>query len=146
MDDVKILRNRFSELAQRAYSTGRCAFTDFLGLAELDILKSMKRELDYAGITLWGGADGCERTVARFGEQKREGSFPFPICCLAAEPVDRKFADKLTHRDILGAIMALGIERDTVGDIYIVDNSAYILCLEKVRDVILGGLSSAKRT
>lgn len=146
MSDDKIFSNRLSELAERAYASGRCTFTGFLGLAELDTLNRMKRELAYAGVTLYGGADGCERVIARFGAADDDSRFSFPISCIKAEPAEKKFADRLSHRDILGALMAIGIERDMTGDIYLLDNTAYIFCLEKVRDIIIGELKSAKRT
>ena len=39
-----------------------------------------------------------------------------------------KFADNFSHRDFLGAIMNLGIEREVVGDIAIKGKKAYIFC------------------
>ena len=66
-EEEKEWRNRFSELARRAYERGRYAFTDFLSLAEVQYLYAAEKELGYAGIALWGGFDGAERQVARFG-------------------------------------------------------------------------------
>jgi RNA-binding protein YlmH len=39
----------------------------------------------------------------------------------------------LTHRDVLGALMHLGVERDTFGDIYITDDHIYV---EVVSDLL----------
>ena len=49
----------------------------------------------------------------------------------------------LTHRDYLGSILALGIEREKLGDICIMDNgSAIVFCCSEVADFILYELSS----
>ena len=71
-------------------------------------------------VTAWGGADGAERVMLRFGNADLFGyEVPFPIVTIKAEPLNAKFADELTHRDFLGALMNLGIERDVIGDIIV---------------------------
>lgn len=138
------LQRRFAELAERAYTSGRTVFTDFLGLSELDLLLQVKPEVEYAGLTLFGGAEGCERVVARFGDGERNGAFP--IVCIQAEPAQQKFADALTHRDLLGALMHLSIAREKLGDLYLVNNVGYLFCLESVAPVILTELVKARHT
>ncbi len=52
----------------------------------------------------------------------------------------------LTHRDYLGSLLALGIERATLGDICVLDNfSAIIFCLPEVENFIFYELSSIGR-
>lgn len=140
-DELQKMR-RYGELAERAYSTGRCLFTDFLSMDEIDLLLQCKTEIDYAGVTLFGGAEGCERAVARFGD----GGADFPIVCIKAEPVQQKFADPLTHRDLLGALMHLNIAREKIGDIFLHENIGYLFCIESVAPVILDELTKARRT
>ena len=135
-------QRRFAELAERSYSTSRVLFSDFLSLGELDLLLQCKRDLDYAGVTLFGGAENCERVMARFGED----DVPFPIVCIKAEPAQQKFADALTHRDILGALMHLNIAREKLGDIYLHENVAYLFCSESVAPIILDELVKSRHT
>lgn len=141
-------KRRFAELAERSYSTGRYLFTDFLGLNELDLLLQCKQELDYAGITLFGGADNCERVMARFGSEdscpRADGGFP--IVCIRACPVQQKFADPLTHRDILGALMNLNLAREKLGDIYLSENIGYLFCTDAIAPIILEELVKARHT
>ena len=41
----------------------------------------------------------------------------------------------LSHRDYLGSILALGIERSTIGDICLInDNSAIVFCCAEIED------------
>ena len=44
---------------------------------------------------------------------------------------------------MLGAFMALGLTRDSIGDIIIVDSDIYLFVVEQVADFILQGMTSA---
>lgn len=109
---------------------------------EVDLLLQCKSEVEYAGLTLFGGTEGCERVMARFGEWEE----PFPIRCIKAEPAQQKFADALTHRDLLGAMMNLDIAREALGDIYLLDNVGYIFCKDSVAPILLEELTKARHT
>ncbi len=143
-NDEELLKKRFLELAKRADLTGRCTYTPFLGLAEQTILHTLEKELGGIEREAFGGAEGCERVVVRFGIPEEDETFPIRL--LKAEPVNKKFADKLTHRDILGALMGLGIERSATGDIVIRDSTAYIFLAEKMADYVRENLTAAKHT
>ena len=143
-EEEKAWRNRFSELARRAYERGRYAFTDILSLAEVQYLYAAEKELGYAGIALWGGFDGAERQVARFGRCDYEEAFP--VVALKISPSNVKFAEPLTHRDYLGALVNLGIERSTLGDICAAENGAYLYCLERIAPFIEENLKRVRHT
>lgn len=143
----ELLKRRFTELAERSYKNGHFTFTDFLGLAEQSALNSIKREISHAGITLFGGAKGTERLIARFGDEDGLGySEPFPIVCIKVSPKSYKFSEALTHRDYLGALMNLGIERDTLGDIVISGGDAYIFAKDTVSEHICESLTRVRHT
>ena len=105
--DEAVFKKKLLELASRANGSGRCTFTPFLGLAEQNILRCAEKELSGVIRTEFGGADGCERIMVRFGDLEDCGyACPFPIRCIRAIPRSKKFAEQLTHRDILGSLMA----------------------------------------
>ena len=113
--EIQQLKNRIRELADKSYNQNQYTFTGFLGLAEQDALWQVEREVKFAGITLYGGREEAERKLLRFGSEAELGyEQPFPICCIRIRPLSAKFADKLSHRDYLGALMNLGIERSTM--------------------------------
>ena len=60
------------------------------------------------------------------------GNIPFPPFKIT--PAYPKFAEKLGHRDILGSLMQLGIDRCKLGDILVGEQEAYLLCEETVAD------------
>ena len=147
MEDAELLGKRFIELAKRSYNSGIYTFTDFLGLAEQSVFDSIKKSIHGIPYKLFGGAEGAERVMVRFGNEDDLGYVvPFPIVCIKAEPVSQKFADKLTHRDFLGALLNLGIERSTLGDIPILENVGYIFASEEIAPFIISELTRVKRT
>ena len=146
-DGREFTKKRFAELAGICVSSGIFTFTDFLGLDELSLFEEVKRELSGVKYTLFGGAHGTERVMVRFGDPEELGwCEDFPIAVIEASPRAAKWADKLTHRDLLGAIMNLGVERSFIGDIAIIENVAYIFVKESLATFIEENLTRAKHT
>ena len=146
-EDYELLKKRFKELADKSYNGCYFTFTDFLGLMEQSAFAQMSDTLRGYTWVRYGGADGSERVMIRFGNADDIGyDVPFPIACIKIEPLAPKFADKLTHRDFLGALLNLGIERDTLGDIIIRDNVGYLFAKDDMAEFITGELSRVKRT
>lgn len=145
MDEAeKWWRSRFAELAQRAYERGRYAFTEFLSPAELGYFYSAEREYSYAGTRLWGGTEEAERKMIRFGDCDYEEEFP--IAALKIVPAGGKFPEPLTHRDYLGALLSLGIERSTLGDIFVSEKEAYVYCLSRIAPFLEENLLRVRHT
>ena len=85
--------------------------------------------------------------MIRFGSPEELGyEEDFPIVTLKIAPKSEKFADKLTHRDFLGALMSLGIEREVLGDIVIRDNVGYLFAKEDIAEYIKDSLTEIKHT
>lgn len=147
MNETELFTKRIGELAGIAASHGRFVFTDFLTLAEQSEVNRLKNRPGAAEVKLFGGAEGAERVIARFGSESDAGyDEPFPIRLLKITPKDRRFSRELGHRDVLGALMALGIKRQTLGDIVIRDGDAYLFCLERIAPYVEKNLASAGST
>ena len=147
MTQEEVLQKRFEELAHKSYQNRMYTFTNFLSPSEQDLFFRMERELSYASPTLYGGMEGTERQMIRFGAKEEFGyEEEFPITCVVAEPLMLKFADALSHRDFLGALMNLGMERELLGDIIVKDRTGYIFCMRRIADYIIGNLDKVKHT
>lgn len=141
----RILENRLSELAHRAFSRGCYVYSEFLTLDEQNVLCYLSSK--NTPFCLIGGYDAAERKVACFGNEQLCGyTEEPPIACILISPRSQKFADDLTHRDFLGALMALGFRRNVLGDIIISNNSAYLFCLESVSCFITQQLEKVGNT
>lgn len=138
MEDIE---KRFLELADRAEERFYTTFTDFLNMEEQSILNNARINTPH---TLFGGYDMAERCIAGFGENSEYAEFPISI--IKIEPLQQKFADKLSHRDFLGSLMGLGIKRELLGDIVISDNVGYLFCIDSIASYIEQNLDKVKHT
>ena len=89
----------------------------------------------------------AERAMIRFGD-KEELMYeqPFPIECLKISPLNHKFSDVLTHRDYLGSLMNLGIDRSLLGDIKISGHDCFLFVSDSMSDFIINELTRIKHT
>lgn len=145
--EIQQLKNRFHDLADKAFRQGLYTFTGFLSLSDQDIFWQEEPGLRFAGYAISGGFEEAERAMIRFGsEEELMYRQDFPIACIRIRPIARKFADHLSHRDFLGALMNLGIERSTLGDILVAEGEAYFFCVDSMADFLCENLTQVKHT
>lgn len=145
MEEEQLLKKRFLDLSKQADRKGIVTFSDFLNSNEQNIFHQIENTL-FSNFELNGGYENAERQMVAFLPDALYYEWDFPYSCIKIEPAYPKFADKLNHRDILGAVMNLGIERAKTGDILLKDNTAYLFCCESVKDYILQELDRIKHT
>ncbi|MDD2354867.1 MAG: YlmH/Sll1252 family protein [Lachnospiraceae bacterium] len=142
-DDIRF-RKRIEELQQNAYRNSLFLFTDFLNETELEEAAEI---LGDSGISSSGGWDGAERRMLRFGSEEDMGyTVPFPITIIRISPLLDKFSDEFTHRDFLGAVLNLGIERSVIGDILIREHTAWLFAKDTIASFIVQNLDQVKHT
>ena len=140
--EEQILAGRLSDLADACYKRNIPVFSSFLNLNEQNILHSIRKDFSYIYVCTDGGYEYAERRIAVFlPYEGYEYELPVEIIKVQA---DKRFSDNLTHRDFLGALMNLGIERSLVGDIVISDGEAYVICLERIADFIADNLTRVR--
>lgn len=88
-----------------------------------------------------GFFEECERRVISFNNLYET---EYPIVMLLVES-NSNFTE-LTHRDYLGSILSLGIEREKLGDIVIKGNKAYVPVMDDIWSYIYNNLTTIGRT
>lgn len=126
----------------------QCIYTNtrFLTPLEQSLFLSVKNDLSVRS-RLYGGMDSAIRKIAVFGSEEDLG-YPFesPIRILHIRPKAEKFAEELSHRDYLGALMGLGIERELTGDIIVRGKEAWLFCLNSIVPFLRESLTQVRRT
>ncbi len=117
---------RLLDIGERVRRYQGVIYTPFLNEYEQEIVAKV---LFDCHIKAFGGYDNSEykRCAISFYE---EDIYDNPIVCLQAK-FDAKF-QKLEHKDVLGALMNLGIERDQIGDILVQDDYIYVFVCEEM--------------
>jgi RNA-binding protein YlmH len=132
------------DLARKAVRQGRAA-SDFLTPEEQTLVtRHFARRRDVA-LSFEGGFPGALRTIAVLREPEWGGVYD-PAELLACVKIAHRSQDETGHRDILGALMALGLERRAVGDIVTGGPPEYFLCRRELLPVFLGQLTQIGRT
>lgn len=161
MEKEILFKHRIQELSRTAYDRNIITFTDFLDLNELHIINNLNFKHTGVSCRLFGGYQMSERQIAAFipdalSYDMKETSGPdlktpcsnwhYPVSCLKICPVSRKFSEKLNHRDYLGALLNLGIERSVIGDIILDDQAAYVFCVARMSEFIIEQLIKIRHT
>ena len=126
--------------------TGLMQHTRFLSERDRLCCEPVLRELGKEAL-FWGGYPEAERTVLILPADWQEASSvqsgdssPVAVLRAAFRP-----EETLSHRDFLGALMGLGIERDLVGDIIPRAGSCDIVLLREITSYVMQNLTSAGR-
>lgn len=141
-----MLEKRLIELSKMAYHRDIVIFSDFLNLNELHILHSIPKNLFSSQYETFGGYEHAERQMVAFLPGALSYAVTYPIQVLWISPVHMKFAEKLTHRDYLGAVLNLGIDRSKIGDLAISDEKCLMFCRDTIADYIIEQLAKVRHT
>ena len=145
MNEQELCKKRLIDLSKQANRKGIVLFSDFLNLNELNIYHQCE-ELFETRTEAFGGVEFAERQIIAFIPDALYYEWTYPITILEVTPSYPKFAEKLGHRDVLGSLMNLGIDRGKVGDIIISDDKYYIICEESMASYFIENLDKIRHT
>ena len=153
---MQFLEKRFLDLSRTAYQRDIVTYTDFLNLNEQNILHGLPKNQLFSRYQLFGGYDTAERQMAafipdalylRYGKSELSPvETGYPFCAVRISPLQRKYAEKLTHRDYLGAVLNLGMERSKTGDIIPWEENMVIFIHRDMSELLLHELKRIRHT
>ena len=147
-EEERIFCARGLDRAEAAVRTWQPRFSDFADPYKTVLLMDIvHRQYGYElKIMSWGGTEDAERRMLGFFPEysEAEGS-AFPIACVEIRH-NPKFSRELTHRDYLGSILGLGINREKTGDILIRNECAYVFAETEVAEYIDANLEYVGHT
>lgn len=138
---IKKLNDKASQAIYNNYPT----YTQFLDLYEQSLFLSHLKTFPGVKHCFSGGYEDSERKIIGFySSDYASQDLIFPIIALRISC--EHASERLTHRDYLGAIMSLGIERFMIGDIICNANEAFVFCIDHIADYIIDHLISVRNT
>ena len=132
--------DRLLELAEQAERLEASRFTPFLTPPEAELAQAAAKRAG-AEAAFFGGYEGAERRMARFAPANAAPR-PFPIAALVITWPRQQAPG---HRDLLGAVMALGLKRSRLGDIALDGGRAYLFADAALAVEIAQSLTEAGR-
>jgi len=143
-DEQKILFAKFIDKTVYCQKNFTAAFTEFFNIFKVEeFLKEYQTDVC---IKFFGGFDDAERVIAVFYPDFMEiNKRDFPISAIKIS-YNTKYSRKLCHRDFLGSILGVGINRDKIGDIVVFDDYAVVFVKSEIADFIVFNVDRVGKT
>lgn len=156
LSEDRILLAKIEDKARSCTDNSMITSSDFLDMRQRSAVSSLRLPFPDVKRIFYGGFEGAERSIAVFLPEyieaddesslreyfiKNPDDDPIRIIEVSKD----RFSSKLSHRDYLGALMALGIRREMTGDIIVSESGCRIAALKKTAQFIVENLDKAGR-
>jgi len=144
IDDDKLKLIKALETIDQSTKYYSFEFTNFLSPSIYEIVKDYMIPEDFQ-MSFIGGHEKSERKVLMIKPSYMEiREEEMPITALQIN-YSKKYSD-ISHSDILGTLMASGIKREFVGDIYVYDNFTQVTVMDSIVDYLEMNINKVKRS
>ncbi len=138
--DQKQLLARIEDLYDQAIFQNRNVATPFLDETQLMFIeKRFSNKINMQRVPSYPLARRAR--IAFLCTDFEENDF---VVCLVAK-VSKKFV-QLTHRDLLGSLMALKIDRNQFGDMFVQDDKIVVYCTKHIASVVIEQCTQIHKT
>lgn len=147
--DDKILLAQILDKLEMVEKKNKIEYTDFLDLAQIELVQKFIDRIKIENYMSYGGFEQAERKMfviypEKFNSTVVEKNLSNIVQIIRIElPDDLK--GKYTHRDYLGAVIKLGVERKKIGDIIVDSNGADIIVDKDISKFLVENLGSLTR-
>lgn len=147
MDNDKIITARIEDKLEQCERGSYITTTGFLNMHEQSLAMRVVRGRSDVKSFFYGGYEDAERRILMFVpdgytdtlEGVLEMISPLSVLHIKVTTSGRK----LTHRDYLGSVLSLGLDRSVIGDILVNDNGADMIVNSEIMDFLLSEFHSA---
>lgn len=137
----ELLLARVSDILELSLTSQKPKFFGFLSMEESVLVKQFLDNKS-ANYQLFGGYENSQRKMLCCYPDWLENVI-FPIIAITFK---YRIDNDLKHRDFLGSLMALGIKRETVGDILIEKGRAVVFLKNDITDYVLQNIQKVGNT
>lgn len=141
----KLFVKRLTDLDRMAERKYMVCYSHFLNPAEYSLFLEHRREF-VCETAVFSEIEFLERQMIAFIPDALSFHGEYPLSLLKVMPKNLKYAQTLTHRDMLGTLMGLSLDRKFIGDIIPVENGFYVLVHEQVEEFIRTNITRVKHT
>lgn len=147
--DDKILVAKVLDKIEFCTKRNKIEYTDFLDMYQVALVKSLMKKIEFTNSILYGGFENAERKVLivypdEYNQNMVEKNYS-KIMKVVRVTLPKENIGNYTHRNYLGGIVKLGMEREKVGDIIVVDDGADIIVKEESSQILKQELTTLTR-
>lgn len=136
MEKEKLSIAKIADKIKIYEKSGKVISTNFLDPSEIMDVENLISKLPNC---CFGGFESAERKIILIGTEEIQEAKEW----IAIIRIESK--QELSHREILGSVLGLGIKRDVVGDILIKENKADIIVTKEISKYVLQNLGKIGR-
>lgn len=141
IDTKKIIAKNLSRL-ESVINTKVPRYTDFLDPYQADVFTAVLNSFTDINYSICGGESAERRVILIYPYFYKKEELTDPMSFLRADRAGR--ADGISHRDVMGSLLSLGIKREKTGDIYVNEKFSDIAVDSSISDFIILSLKSIK--
>ncbi len=136
--DDRLLASKVMDQAFFVIKNDQTVYMDFMNPNELHIAISVLNQVKKVCHRTYGGFDNAERKMLMLCLSESNSHEDFPIDIL--EIKNNRFSKIFTHRDVLGSIIGLGLDRGKLGDILLTGDSGFVFVHDSISEYIMANL------
>ena len=147
--DDKLLLAKVLDKLEFCKTRNKIENTDFLNLAEQDLVNKFLKKIKIKNYYFFGGAGEAERKILilypeKLTEEMARKNHP-KIISIIKITLPIELDESFDHRRYLGAIMKLGVEREKIGDISVKRRGAEIVVKNEIQNFLVQNLGELTR-
>lgn len=137
--ESELFTARIDDTADIAERTQKCKYLGFL-TPEQGSAATLRLKNRNVRFGLYGGYDGAQRVMLGCFPDWAQEEYP-----ITAVTFTYRKTDTLSHRDFLGSLMALGLKRESVGDILVGEGKAVVFLSSDIADYVMAQIEKIGR-
>ncbi len=142
-EEEKLFASKMKDVFLNVQRKNVSKYTSFLNERQRAICEAISEMHRGTNCKFSGGYEGAQRVMlCVMADYEDEENLFFPILPIT---FSYRKQDKLSHRDFLGALMNLMINRDQIGDILTEEGKAVVFVTKNVSELVLGEISKVGR-
>ena len=143
-EEEQSLGRHILDLARRAWDTNRPQTTDFYDPYQRQVAQSVLGGMPEVGVLHQGGYKKAERArLILYPQFYLMETIPSPLRVIEAKG-NFSFQD-VSHGDYLGSILNIGLKRDKIGDLLVVEDGCQAIVAAEVADYVLSNWAQVHR-
>ncbi|MCQ2514650.1 MAG: YlmH/Sll1252 family protein [Ruminococcus sp.] len=131
-DEDKLFYSKLDDAVNLCYIRQKPYFFSFMSERRQAMAEKFLKSVYFENFIFYGGFDSSERKVLGLFYDEQDLNL-FPVSEIVFK---YRKCDVLTHRDFLGALMSLGIERESIGDILVGEGRTVVFVKSEMKDYI----------
>lgn len=145
----KICLSQILDKIEFSRTREKIEYTDFLDMYQVALVENFLRKIKFGNYQLYGGYDEAERRILivypeKYNEKMLEKNYNKMVKIVRVQLPDEE-KGKYSHRNYLGGIVKLGLKREKVGDIIVLEQGADIITVQDFADILKQQLPSLTR-